>query len=98
MRASQPPRWSWCESLGAVSAKGGSLLEVRRIRLGMVRDRCWEMGLHAGQEIRFRRRSRDEVTVELPGGEVRTLELPYAWFVEVRPLESGAETEKTVPR
>jgi len=95
MRVSRLPQWSWCETLGAASADARSLL-VGRIRMGMVQDRCWEMGLRQGQEIRCRRRSREGVTVELPGGEVGALEFPYAWFVEVTPIESAPEVSKVV--
>jgi hypothetical protein len=83
--------WDWCKSLGAVSADAALQFGVGRIRLGMVMNRCWEIGLREGQEIRCRHRSKEEVTIELPGGEVRSLELPYAWFVEVRPIASDAD-------
>jgi hypothetical protein len=86
---------SWSETLGGVSTDPGSPLEVLQIRLGLVKDRCWEIGLREGQEVRFQRRSGEGVTVELAGGEVRSLELPYAWFVEVRSIASASDEDPT---
>ena len=89
-----PMPWCWSDSLGGVAASAGARLVVDQIRLGS-RYRCGLIGLREGQEIRFRRRSRDGVTVELPSGDVRTLELPHAWFVAVRPLATSSVPNPT---
>ena len=90
--------WPWWESLGNAAADALGVLEVRRIAIGIVRDRCFELGLREGQRIVCRRRSRDLVTVELPGGEIRTLELAYAWFVQVRRVGTEPPTHsKPIP-
>ena len=80
--------WPWTESLGGISASYGSWLEIRRILFGLVTDRCSRIGLREGLTIRCRDRGRDRVIVELPSGEIRSLELQYAWFVQVRPIVS----------
>lgn len=86
MGAHEP--WAWTESLGGISASAGSWLEIRRILFGLVTDQCARIGLREGLKVRCRSRGRRRVIVELPGGEIRSLELQYAWFVQVRPILS----------
>jgi hypothetical protein len=78
--------WSWTESLGGLRPDSRQSFRVRRILLGLVQDRCREMGLKEGQEFRCRDRTGDQVVVEFPGGTLRNLELPYAWFIQVEPV------------
>ena len=79
-------RWRWTESLGGVRPDPDQKLRVGRILFGLVRDRCFEIGLREGEEVRCRNRTREQVWLELPGGEIHSLDLPYAWFVEVTPV------------
>ena len=85
--------WPWSESLGAVRADPGQVLRVRQILFGMVRDRCHEIGLEEGTELRYWERTPEGVTLELRGSGRRTLELPYAWFVQVKPEGSKTASE-----
>lgn len=78
--------WPWAESLGSVTADPHRVFRVKRIRLGLVRDRCRELGLREGAEIRCRKRSSEGLLLELPNRDVCPLELPYAWFVQVEPV------------
>jgi hypothetical protein len=78
--------WPWTESLGALRPDGAERVRVKKILSGLVRDRCLEAGLEEGLELRCRSRSPAQVVFELPGGQLRDLELPYAWFVQVEPL------------
>ena len=83
-------RWPWAESLGGVRPDAERAFRVKRILFGLVRDRCFDMGLQEGQEVRCRDRTREQVLLELPGGGVHSLELPYAWFIEVSPVGEDA--------
>jgi hypothetical protein len=82
--------WSWSESLGGLRPDPSQAFRVERIRCGMVKDRCSEIGLREGQEVRCRGRTREDVSVELSDGRVSALELPFAWFVQVRPVSEPA--------
>jgi hypothetical protein len=75
--------WPWSESLGAVRTDPNQVLRVRRILFGMVRNRCQEVGLEEGTELRYQDRTPEGVALELSGIGRRTLEFPYAWFVQV---------------
>ena len=86
--------WPWTESLGGLRPDPGQRVRVKKILFGLVRDRCLEAGLEEGLELRYRSRTADQVVVELPDGQVRDLELPYAWFVQVEPL--GPLIEETI--
>jgi len=79
--------WPWTESLGGPRPDPEQRFRVKKILFGLVRTRCLDAGLKEGLELRFRSRTADQVMVELPDGQVRNLELPYAWFVQVEPLE-----------
>ncbi len=81
--------WPWAESLASLGGIEAEPLRVRRIVFGLVRDRCREVGLDEGSEVRFRGRTRDAVTVELPDGTLREIEVAYAWFIQVEPVDSG---------
>ncbi len=79
--------WPWSESLGGVPVDDGQHYRIRRILFGMVGDRCRELGLTEGERVRCLERDHDGVEVQLSDGAVRTLDLTYAWFVEVEPAE-----------
>lgn len=83
--------WSWVESLGGVRPDPASTLRVTRILFGLVRDRCSQVGVREGQTLRCRSRNHDHVTVELRDGELHDLELSYAWFVQVEPIERSPD-------
>jgi len=78
--------WPWSRSLAALRADHAQVFRVRRILFGMVRDRCGDAGLDEGTEFRCRSRSADRVVIEFSGGGTRTLELPYAWFIQCEPV------------
>jgi hypothetical protein len=78
--------WSWADSLGGLRPDPERAFRVEQILFGLVRDRCREMGLAEGEEVRCTDRNPDEVSLEFSNGEVRRLELPYAWFVQVEPV------------
>ncbi len=78
--------WSWTESLAEVDPDPHRAVLVERILFGLVRDRCAEIGMKEGQQIRCRSRTSRELTVELPNGGVHDLEVEYAWFIQVRPI------------
>jgi hypothetical protein len=88
MRAAMHGRlcWSWTESLGGLRASPVHTYRVRDVVFGLVRDRCLQLGIDEGMEIRCLRRTREVVTIELPDGTLRELELAYAWFVPVEPV------------
>jgi len=75
--------WSWTESLGGLRASPVHTYRVRGVVFGLVRDRCLQLGVEEGMDIRCLSRTRDFVTIELPDGTLRELELAYAWFVPV---------------
>jgi hypothetical protein len=83
--------WPWTESLGRLRPDAEKRFRVKRILVGLVQDRCRELGLDEGLEIRCRDRNPEEVRVELPGNQMRDLELPYAWFVQVEPILDEVE-------
>lgn len=56
---------------------------IRRFLFGMVRDRCWSLGLREGSAVRCRARRDAGVRLELDDGRRVTLEAPYARFVEL---------------
>lgn len=85
-----PGRWPWWEAAAGLHPDPSRPFRVERILSGMVRDRCVELGLIEGQEVRCRARTRDEVALELSDGTVRRLELPLAWFVQVHPVREAA--------
>jgi len=78
--------WSWTESLGGLRASSILTYRVRKVVFGLVRDRCLQLGIEEGMDIRCRRRTRQFVTIELPDGTFRELELAYAWFVPMEPV------------
>lgn len=82
-------KWPWWEAAAGLRPDPSLTHRVERILSGMVRDRCTEIGLAEGQEVRCLGRTRDEVRLELPDGTVRSLELPWAWFVQVRPVQEA---------
>lgn len=88
--------WPWCESLGGLSPGAASSFRVRRILFGLVKERCEDVGIREGQTIQCRHRDHEEVIVELPNGDLRSLELPYAWFVQVTPMDSTGPLEPAV--
>ncbi len=90
-------RWRWTESLGGVRPDRDQTLRVRRILFGLVRDRCYDLGIREGQELRCRSRTPHEVHLELEGGGVRSLDLAYAWFVGVAPVTDPPATDGEVP-
>lgn len=63
---------------------------ISRFLFGMVRDRCWSLGIREGSTIRFRDRSRESVRLELADGRTVALEGPYARFVELAPGDGTA--------
>lgn len=63
---------------------------IRRFLFGMVRDRCWSLGLREGAAVRCRARRKGGVRLELDDGRRVTLEEPYARFVELTPDEGAA--------
>lgn len=75
--------WPWTKSPGGLSAPNGGLYRIRRILFGTVGERCRELGLREGETVRLRGRNHDGVQVELRSGEVKRIDLTYAWFVEV---------------
>ena len=75
--------WPWTESLGVAGADPRQTLRVKRIGMGPVQDWCRKMGLREGAELRCRERSSQGLVLELPGGGMHPLELPYAWFIQV---------------
>lgn len=83
-------RWPWWETAAGLSPDPSRAFRIEHILFGMVRDRCTELGLVEGQEVRCLRRTRDEVRLELSDGTIRSLELPWAWFVQVQPVEEAA--------
>jgi hypothetical protein len=78
--------WSWTESLGGLRTSSILTYRVRRVVFGLVRDRCLRLGIEEGMDIRCLRRTREFVTIELPDGSFRELELAFAWFVPVEPI------------
>jgi len=78
--------WHWSQSLGAVSPDPRQTYAIRSILFGLVRDRCFELGLSEGVTVRCRSRGSDRLVVELESGEQRSLDLSYAWFVQVEPV------------
>ena len=80
----------WSRSLGGIHVDPCSTVEVSRILFGLVRDRCAEIGLAEGERIRCRDRDHETVTLEMPTGTLKSLELYYAWFVEVAPVAEEA--------
>lgn len=66
------------------------MLRIRKILFGLVKDHCERAGVHEGDLVRCHYRDSDEVVVELPTGELRSLELAYAWFVQVTLLDREA--------
>ncbi len=86
--------WPWTESLGGARPDRRERLRVKWILFDSVRERCHELGLREGEEVRCRERSADRVVVELPDRAIRRLELPFAWFVQVEPVgeERPADT------
>lgn len=82
--------WPWTESLGGLRPGEERTYAVRRILFGLVEGRCRELGLAEGERVRCRHRDRDEVVLELASGELRHLNLHYAWFVQVEPVPDAA--------
>jgi len=83
--------WPWSESLAGLRSADGRWYRIRRILFGIVQDRCSELGIREGQVVRRGRRDQHTVEVQLSSGEVCTLELPCAWFIEVEPAAGLAE-------
>jgi hypothetical protein len=78
--------WSWTESLGGLRPSPIHRYRVGGVVFGLVRDRCLELGIDEGVHIRCLRRTRELVTIELPDGTLRDVELACAWFVPVEPV------------
>lgn len=64
---------------------------VSRFLFGLVRDRCWSLGLHEGAAVRCRDRSEEGVHLELADGRRVMVEVPYARFIELAPRDGALE-------
>jgi hypothetical protein len=82
--ATDQPRWSWAEALGA--AEPGARYRISDLVFSLVRDRCRELGLEEGDEIRCLENRRWWLELERPDGSSVLLESDYAWFVQVEPM------------
>ena len=82
------PSWSWVETLAA--AKPGAPYRITDLVFSMVRDRCRELGLAEGDEIRCVENGRRSLCLERSDGRRVSLDRDYAWFVQVEPLGSPA--------
>ena len=80
--------WPWDQSLGALRPDEERTYAITRILFGLVRDRCSDVGLSEGVTFRCRDRGWDQVTVQVASGDVKSLELAYAWFIQVEPVSS----------
>lgn len=79
--------WTWTESLGGLRPNPDRFFKVRTIIFGLVRDRCHDLGLLEGQEIRCIDRTPERVVFQRADGLRQELELPYAWFIEVEAVD-----------
>ena len=83
--ASDSPRWSWAETLGA--ARPGSSYRVSELVFTHVRDRCEELGIREGDEVRCLGSQRWALELQRSDGRRVLLEQDYAWFVQVEHVE-----------
>lgn len=83
--------WPWSQSLAGLPSDDPCWYRIRRILFGIVEDRCRELGILEGQVVRRGRKDDDTVEIHLSNGEVRALEAPCAWFIEVEPAVGAAE-------
>ena len=81
---SHQPRWSWAESLAV--ARPGGRYRVTEIVYSLVRDRCEELGIRRGDELRCLEMQRWTLQLELTDGRGVLLERDYAWFIQVEPV------------
>lgn len=86
--------WSWSESLGGIRPEEGREYEVRRIVFDLVKERCAHVGLEEGMTVRCLRRDQGCVLVERPDGVVVPMELTYARFIEVVPVEPAFDLNR----
>ena len=85
--ASDLPTWSWSEALAA--ARPGARYRIADLVFVMVRDRCRELGLEEGDEVRCVGNQGWAVELERPDRRRVSMEHDYAWFVQVELVGRG---------
>ena len=78
------PRWSWSETLGA--ARPGDRYRVVDLVFSPVRDRCGELGIREGDEVRCLGNQQCALELQRADGRRVSLERDHAWFVQVEPV------------
>jgi hypothetical protein len=82
------PSWSWVTALAA--AEHGVDYRITDIVFSMVRDRCRDLSLAEGEEIRCVDNQPSFLCLERSDGCRVSLERHYAWFVQVEPIDGRA--------